>query len=86
MTPDDKIEALSADLVALEAVVRAIARVQARRSPTALGDLLQSLEAEAERMAAQADLPGDTGQEGARSAQAVVEGWIEDLKDEAMAA
>ncbi len=86
MTPDDKIEALSADLVALEAVVRAIARTQARRSPTALGDLLQSLETEAERLGGQADLPGDMGQDEARSARAVIDGWIEQLKDEAMAA
>ncbi len=86
MTTDAKIEALSADLTALEAVVRAIARSQARRSPTALGDLLQALEAEVHRMTDRCELPGDTGQDEARSAGAVVEAWIEELKDEAMAA
>lgn len=85
MSSDDKITALSADLTALEAVVRALARTQARRSPTALGDLLQSLEAEVHRMRDQADISG-SGEDEARSAQAVVEGWIEHLKDEAMAA
>lgn len=85
MSADDKISALSADLVALEAVVRALARTHARRSPTALGDLLQALETEVHRMRDQADLPG-SGEDEARSAQAVIEGWIEQLKDEAMAA
>ena len=86
MTSDDKIEAVSADLIALEAVVRAIARSQARRSPTALGDLLQALETEAHRMAERSEMPGDAGLAETTSARAVVEAWIEQLKDEAIAA
>lgn len=84
--PPMTLEAVAADLTALEAVVRAMASAQARKSPTALGDLLQALAAEAEQMTAQAELMGDEARAEAGSARAVVEAWMEDLKDRAMAA
>ena len=39
---DPRLDAITADLTALEAIVRALARTWARRSRTALADLLDS--------------------------------------------
>lgn len=77
-----ELQAVTTDLVALEAIVRALAQVQARRSPTSLGDLLQALTREADRLHAGCSEETDT--DGA--AKAVVESWIEYIKDEAIAA
>lgn len=86
MTSQVRLQALSIDLVALEAVVRALARSQARRSPTALGDLLQALSEEADRMGETVALFGDSARGEAGCAQAVIEAWMQELKEEAVAA
>ncbi|HEY0053182.1 MAG TPA: hypothetical protein VGB49_07210 [Caulobacteraceae bacterium] len=69
------LNALSADVAALQGVVRALTLVQARRSRTALCELLQALSAEA------AGLADDDA-----CAAAMIEAWVEVLKDEAIAA
>ena len=75
MNVETNIAALSADVAALQGVVRALTLIQARRSPTSLGALLQALSVESAGMA------NDDA-----CAAAMIEAWIETLKDEAMAA
>lgn len=70
-----ELRAVGVDLIALQAVVRALVRTQARRSPTALCDLLQALSVEAERLRDHVEDAGPAG---------VLEAWIEDIKEEGM--
>ena len=77
---DLNLRAVTNDLVALEAVVRALARSHARRSRSALTELLEALALETDRLRTCA-LPGDTDALGPCS---VLDSWIEDLKNEAM--
>ncbi len=79
---DPRISAIAIDLTALEAIVRGLARSNARRSRTSLVDLLASLTEEAERIR---DCPSFSGIDR-RAVCGVVEAWIEDLKVEAWAA
>lgn len=76
-----RLHAVNTDLVALEAVVRALARVHARRSRTALTELLEALSEESQTLSAGA-LPGDPD---VAEVCDVLHAWIEDLKTEAMA-
>lgn len=76
MSDTARVDAVAADLAALQAVVRALADVQAGRSRTALCDLLQALQTQAERLAVDED----------PAAQAVVEAWIDDFRERAIAA
>lgn len=78
---DSHLRAVSIDLTALEAVVRALTRVQARRSPTALCDLLQALSMEADRLREAAVLEDDIE----RSASGgVLDAWIAGIREEAI--
>lgn len=79
MTFDPTLNALSIDVLALQAVVRALARSQANRSPSSLGDLLHALTVEADRLRNATTAANDEAVAGD-----VVDAWIEDLKDEAM--
>lgn len=83
MNNDADLQSLSVDLAGLQAVVRALARTQAWRSPTALGDLLQALSTEADRLGEACDVSGATSDHGAH---AVVQAWIEHIKEEALLA
>jgi len=79
---DPRLDAITTDLTALEAIVRALARSQARRSRTALADLLDSLSTEADRIRTSPAFGGvdRTGVCG------VLDAWVEDLKVEALMA
>ena len=79
---DPRLDAITTDLTALEAVVRALARTHARRSRTALADLLDSLSTEADRIRS---TPAFGGIDRA-GVCGVLEAWIEDLKAEALIA
>ena len=79
MTSDLQLRALSVDVAALQAVVRALARSQARRSQSSLCDLLQALTVESDRLRDPA-----TANDDHAGACGVLDAWIEDLKDEAM--
>lgn len=79
---DPRLDAITTDLTALEALVRALARTQARRSRTALADLLDSLSTEADRIRSS---PAFGGIDRA-GVSGVLEAWIEDLKVEALRA
>jgi hypothetical protein len=76
---DPRLDAIATDLAALEAIVRGLARSQARRSRTSLVELLAALTDEAERIRtcpvfSGVDRSGVCG---------VLEAWVEDLKVEA---
>lgn len=79
---DPRFAAITTDLTALEAVVRALARAQARRSRTALTELLESLSTESGRIRTS---PAFTGIDRA-GVCGVLDAWIEDLKAEALIA
>lgn len=79
---DPRFAAITTDLIALEAVVRALARTQARRSRSALMDLLESLSAEADRIRTSPAFSG-VDRDGVCG---VLEAWVEDLKAEALLA
>ena len=73
---DSELQTLKIDLAALESVVWALVRAQGRRSRGHLHELMDSLRAEAERLALLDDVDTHT-------AGLVLEGWIEELKSEA---
>jgi hypothetical protein len=73
---ESRLHSVTVDLVALEAVVRAIARAQARLSRTALSDLLECLSQEADRLGAGAH-PNDPDVAGVHGA---LDSWIEDIR------
>jgi len=79
---DPRLDAITTDLTALEAIVRALARTQARRSRTALADLLDSLATEADRIRSSPTF-GGVNRAGVCG---VLDAWIEDLKVEALMA
>ena len=76
---DPRIDAITTDLTALEAIVRGLARSQARRSRTSLVDLLSSLNEEADRIRTCPTFSG-VNRSGVCG---VIEAWVEDLKIEA---
>jgi hypothetical protein len=79
--PASRLHALNTDVVALEAVVRALVRSQAGRSRTALTNLLDALSEESDRLGA----GSPAGDPDVADVCAVLNGWIEDIKNEAMA-
>lgn len=86
MTSSDNLDALASDVLALQAVVRALARLQARRSPAALNDLMQALCEETGRLAETAPFYDERARRQAISASSVVGAWIQELREEAQAA
>lgn len=71
-----RLHALTTDVVALEAVVRALVRVETRRSRTAGDELLQALAEESAHLSANS-IPGDP------DVAAILEslqGWVDELK------
>ena len=74
-----RLHALTTDVVALEAVVRALVRVETRRSRTALAELQEALAEESDRLSA-GSIPGDPD---VASILEALQGWIDDLKAEA---
>lgn len=77
---ESRLHTLTTDLVVLEAVVRALIRVEAVRSPAAMHALLDSLAVEADRLAAGA-IPGDPDVAGVSE---TLNHWIEEIRAEAM--
>ena len=73
---DNRLHDVTVDLVALEAVVRAMARAQARLSRSSLTDLLECLAEESDRLGA-GTLPNDPDVAGVHG---VLEAWVEDLR------
>ena len=86
MTNAASLEAMSADLLALQAMVRALALVQSRRSPAAMNDLVQALCEETGRLSEALPVYDEVGRRRAAAAAAVVGAWIEDVRAEAKAA
>lgn len=76
---DTQYAAVAADLAALRAVVRALARTQVRRSHVALDDMLDYLQAEAARLAVATPEP----KADPKASAAALEDWIDALKAEA---
>ena len=83
MTTDIDYQTLAVDLTALQAIVRGLCRAYAGRSPAALSEVLDGLTSEAERLEQAAALSGSDTQTGARAS---VEAWIDDFRDEVLAA
>lgn len=79
---DPRFAAIITDLTALEAVVRAVAFTQVRRSRTALTELLERLSGEAERIRTSPEFSGIDR----AGVCGVLDAWIEDLKAEALRA
>lgn len=86
MTNSASLEAMSADLLALQAMVRALALVQVRRSPAAMNDLVQALCEETGRLSESLPIYDEVGRRRAAAAAAVVGAWVEDVRSEAKAA
>lgn len=86
MTPKPTAEALSVEVLALRAAVRALARVQGRRSGAALAELVQALAEETGRL--REDLPNYDfqGRQAADRAGGYLAQLISELTDEAKAA
>ena len=82
MTPKPTLQALSSDVLALRAAFRALARIQARRSPAAMSELLLALAEETGRLGEAVPFYDEDGRDQAEAAGAVVAAWIEDLKAE----
>lgn len=82
MTPKPTLQALSSDVLALRAAVRALARIQARRSPAAMTELVQALAEETGRLAETVPFYDEEARDQAAAAGAVMAAWIEDLKAE----
>lgn len=76
------LQALSSDMLALRAAVRALARIQARRSPAALSELVQTLAEETGRLGEATPFYDEEGRQQAEAAGVIVAGWIADLKAE----
>lgn len=76
------LQALSSDMLALRATVRALARIQARRSPAALSELVQALAEETGRLGETTPFYDEEGRQQAEAAGAVVAAWIADIKAE----
>jgi len=81
MTVETDLQTISADLAALQAVVRGLCRAYSGRSPAALAELLEGLSAEADRLEQTARITGDRVQTGAH---ALVEAWLDDVREEAL--
>ena len=79
MTFETDLQTVSADLTALQAVVRGLCRAYSGRSPAALAEVLDGLSAEADRLEQTARITGDRVQTGAH---ALVEAWIDDVREE----
>ena len=79
---ENRLHAVTVDLVALETVVRALARCQARTSPAALADLLDCLSIESARLGA-GSCPNDPDVAGVCG---VLDAWVEEIKAEGQAA
>lgn len=79
MTDETDLQTISADLTALQAVVRGLCRAYSGRSPAALAEVLDGLSAEADRLEQAGRITGDSVQTGAH---ALVEAWIEDVRQE----
>ncbi len=82
MTPKLTPQALASDVLALRAAVRALARIQARRSPAAMSELLQALAEETGRLGEAAPVYDEAAREQAEAAGATVAGWIADIAAE----
>jgi hypothetical protein len=76
---DPRLDAITTDLIALETIVRALARSYARRSRTNLIDLLDCLSIEADRIRTCPTFSG-SNRDGVCG---VLDAWVEDLKTEA---
>jgi hypothetical protein len=75
-----RLHALTTDVVALEAVVRALVRVETRRSRSAATELLDALTEETDRLSA-GSIPGDP------DVAAILEslqGWVDELKSDVL--
>jgi hypothetical protein len=72
------LQALKIDIVALEAMLRAVIRAQAGQSQSHLHGLLDSLQIEADRLGRFSHLD-DLGH---RAANGVLEAWIEEFRSE----
>ena len=81
MTVETDFQTISVNLIALQAVVRGLCRACSGRSPAALVQVLDGLSAEAERLEQTARITGARVQTGAH---ALVEAWIDDVREEAL--
>lgn len=79
MTYEADLQTISVDLTALQAVVRGLCRAYSGRSPAALAEVLDGLSAEAGRLEQTGRMTGDRVQ---TAAHALVEAWIEDIREE----
>lgn len=76
------LQALSSDMLALRATVRALARIQARRSPAALSELVQALAEETGKLGEATPFYDEEARQQAEAAGAVVAAFVADLRDE----
>jgi|GEM_PF-1708818 len=84
LNPTD--EAVGAEVLALRATVRALARVHGRRSPAALHELVQALAEETGRLSETLPSFDTTGREAANRASRLLAELVAELTDEARAA
>lgn len=83
MTPKPTLDTLQAEVLALRAAVRALSRVQARRSPAAMTELVQALAEETGRLGEALPSYDQTGREAANRAGVCLAGLISDVTGEA---
>lgn len=75
-----RLHALTTDVVALEAVVRALVRVETRRCRAAGAELMQALTEESDRLSA-GSIPGDPDVAAILEA---LQGWVDELKSDVL--
>jgi len=86
MTPKPTLDSLNAEVLAMRAAVRAISRLQARRSPSALTELVQALAEETGRLGESLPAFDQAGRDAAARAGECLAQFIAELADEAEAA
>lgn len=83
MTPKPTLDTLQAEVLALRAAVRALSRVQARRSPAAMTELVQALAEETGRLGEALPSYDQTGREAANRAGVCLAELVSDVTGEA---
>ena len=86
MTPKPTLDALNAEVLALRAAVRALSRVQARRSPASMAELIQALAEETGRLGEALPSFDQTGRDAANRAGACLAELIAEVTEETKAA
>lgn len=86
MSPNPTLEQISTEILALRAAIRALTRVQGRRSPSAMTELVQALCEETGRLGEALQSFDEAGRQRTANASRQVAEWIGELEEESRAA